>query len=58
MQIGIVSLHIVTITMSLPSQTSVLVVGAGPAGSYAACVLAREGVDVVLLDAEKFPRYL
>jgi flavin-dependent dehydrogenase len=44
--------------MSLPSQTSVLVVGAGPAGSYAACVLAREGVDVVLLDAEKFPRYL
>ncbi|KAK7736711.1 hypothetical protein SLS53_006921 [Cytospora paraplurivora] len=43
--------------MSLPSQTSVLVVGAGPAGSYAACVLAREGVDVVLLEAEKFPRY-
>lgn len=52
------SLHIITITMSLPSKTSVLVVGAGPAGSYAACVLAREGVDVVLLDAEKFPRYL
>ncbi|KAI0139643.1 FAD/NAD(P)-binding domain-containing protein [Xylariaceae sp. FL1272] len=43
--------------MSLPSQTSVLVVGAGPAGSYAACVLAREGVDVVLVDADKFPRY-
>ncbi|KAJ5955303.1 FAD/NAD(P)-binding domain-containing protein, partial [Penicillium viridicatum] len=43
--------------MSLPSQTSVLVVGAGPAGSFAACVLAREGVDVVLVDAEKFPRY-
>lgn len=57
-QIRFVSLHIITITMSLPSQTSVLVVGAGPAGSYAACVLAREGVDVVLLDAEKFPRYL
>lgn len=56
-QIRFVSLHIITITMSLPSQTSVLVVGAGPAGSYAACVLAREGVDVVLLDAEKFPRY-
>jgi flavin-dependent dehydrogenase len=44
--------------MSLPSQTSVLMVGAGPAGSYAACVLAREGVDVVLVDADKFPRYL
>lgn len=34
-----------------------LVVGGGPAGSYAASVLAREGVDVVLLEAEKFPRY-
>jgi flavin-dependent dehydrogenase len=34
----------------------VLVVGAGPAGSYAASVLAREGVDVVLLEAEIFPR--
>ncbi|KAM0185218.1 hypothetical protein ACHAPQ_012152 [Fusarium lateritium] len=43
--------------MSVPSQTSVLIVGAGPAGSYAACVLAREGVDVVLVDADKFPRY-
>jgi Dehydrogenases (flavoproteins) len=53
-----VSLHIIAIIMSLPSQTSVLVVGAGPAGSFAACVLAREGVDIVLVDAEKFPRYL
>jgi 2-polyprenyl-6-methoxyphenol hydroxylase-like FAD-dependent oxidoreductase len=43
--------------MSVPSQTSVLVVGGGPAGSYAASVLAREGVDVVLLEADKFPRY-
>ena len=44
--------------MSVPTQTAVLVVGGGPGGSYAASVLAREGVDVVLLDAEKFPRYL
>lgn len=43
--------------MSVPSQTSVLVVGGGSAGSYAASVLAREGVDVVLLEADKFPRY-
>ncbi|KAH6692166.1 hypothetical protein BKA61DRAFT_584771 [Leptodontidium sp. MPI-SDFR-AT-0119] len=43
--------------MSVPTQTSVLVIGGGPAGSYAASLLAREGVDVVLLEAEKFPRY-
>ncbi len=34
-----------------------LVVGGGPAGSYTATVLAREGVDVVLLEADYFPRY-
>ncbi len=33
-----------------------LVVGAGPAGSAAATWLARSGVDVVLLDAQDFPR--
>ena len=43
--------------MSVPPQTSTLVVGSGPAGSYAASLLAREGVDVVLLEADKFPRY-
>ncbi|KAK4155039.1 hypothetical protein C8A00DRAFT_32123 [Chaetomidium leptoderma] len=43
--------------MSVPTKTTVLVVGGGPAGSYAASVLAREGVDVVMLEAEKFPRY-
>ncbi|RYP63074.1 hypothetical protein DL770_009462 [Monosporascus sp. CRB-9-2] len=43
--------------MSVPTATSVLVVGGGPAGSYAASCLAREGVDVVLLEADKFPRY-
>jgi NADPH-dependent 2,4-dienoyl-CoA reductase/sulfur reductase-like enzyme len=52
------SIEYTTITMYVPSQTSVLIVGAGPAGSYAACVLAREGVDVVLVDADKFPRYV
>ncbi|KAK6216011.1 hypothetical protein LQW54_003986 [Pestalotiopsis sp. IQ-011] len=31
--------------------------GGGPAGSYAASVLAREGIDTVVLEADKFPRY-
>jgi menaquinone-9 beta-reductase len=34
----------------------VLVVGAGPAGSVAALVLARAGVNVTLLDRAEFPR--
>ncbi|KAL8778776.1 MAG: hypothetical protein Q9213_007256 [Squamulea squamosa] len=43
--------------MSVPTHTSVLVVGGGPAGSYAASCLAREGIDTVVLEADKFPRY-
>jgi len=42
--------------MSVPGSCTVLVVGGGPAGSFAASALAREGVDVVLLDVDKFPR--
>jgi len=34
----------------------VVVVGAGPAGSSAACVLASAGLDVALLDKAQFPR--
>ena len=44
--------------MSVPTRCTVLVVGGGPGGSYAASVLAREGVDVILLEAEVFPRYV
>lgn len=43
--------------MSIPKSCEVLVAGGGPAGSYAASALAREGVDVVLLEADKHPRY-
>ncbi|KAK1749557.1 hypothetical protein QBC47DRAFT_311698 [Echria macrotheca] len=43
--------------MSVPTKTTVLVIGGGPAGSYAASVLAREGVDVTVLEADTFPRY-
>lgn len=40
----------------LPERCDVLVVGAGPAGSAAASVLARAGLDVVLVDQRSFPR--
>jgi hypothetical protein len=43
--------------MSIPEACTVLVVGGGPAGSYTASLLAREGVDVVVLEADYFPRY-
>ncbi len=41
---------------NLPSSTEVLVVGAGPAGSSAAAWAARDGRDVLLVDAATFPR--
>jgi geranylgeranyl reductase family protein len=40
----------------LPERCDVLVVGAGPAGSAAAQLLARAGRDVVLIDSQAFPR--
>lgn len=40
----------------LPSRCDVLVVGAGPAGSAAAIMLAGSGFDVVLVDQHAFPR--
>jgi menaquinone-9 beta-reductase len=37
-------------------EFDVIIVGAGPAGSTAACYLGRMGRKVLLLDKEKFPR--
>jgi len=44
-------------TQTVPEHCTVLVVGGGPAGSYASSALAREGISVVLLEADNFPRY-
>jgi geranylgeranyl reductase family protein len=41
---------------TLPTRCDVLVVGAGPSGSATATLLARAGLDVVLIDQHTFPR--
>jgi 2-polyprenyl-6-methoxyphenol hydroxylase-like FAD-dependent oxidoreductase len=41
-----------------PQSAQILILGGGPAGSYAATILALEGFDVVLLEAAKFPRWV
>ena len=38
-------------------HSKVVVIGGGPAGSTAASLLAREGVEVLLLERDHFPRY-
>jgi len=40
-----------------PKHVQVLVIGGGPSGSYTASVLAQEGLDVAILETDKFPRY-
>jgi len=43
--------------MSDHGSVDVLIIGAGPAGTSAAAVLAEHGHRVVVLEREKFPRY-
>ncbi|KAI3593087.1 FAD-binding protein [Cupriavidus sp. U2] len=38
-------------------QVEVLIVGAGPAGSVAAGLLRRRGIDVLVIEKETFPRF-
>ena len=43
--------------MNTDYNLDVIVIGAGPAGSSAAAVLAQHGHNVLVLEREKFPRY-
>lgn len=43
--------------ISLKKNYDVIIVGAGPAGSSTASLLAEKGHDVLILEKEKFPRY-
>ena len=39
------------------SSTDVVVIGGGPGGSTVATMLARQGIDVLLLERDRFPRH-
>lgn len=41
----------------MSEHCDVVVVGAGPGGSAAACLLAERGLDVIVLEREQFPRF-
>jgi len=41
----------------IPSETDVLVIGGGPAGSTVASILSRQGIRTTVLERDAFPRY-
>ena len=41
----------------MPEQRDIVVVGAGPSGSIASALLKQRGWDVLVLEAQKFPRF-
>ena len=45
-----------TQTIRMPRSVDVAVIGAGPAGSTAATLLARAGFEVAVFEREHFPR--
>ncbi len=46
-----------TATARAAEECEILVIGAGPAGSTAAAILAEQGRDVVLIEKERHPRF-
>jgi flavin-dependent dehydrogenase len=43
--------------MTTPQTFDTIIIGAGPAGSTAAALLAEQGLRVITIEREKFPRY-
>jgi flavin-dependent dehydrogenase len=43
--------------VTLPSETDVIVVGGGPAGSTASTLMSQQGLRVTLFERERFPRF-
>jgi flavin-dependent dehydrogenase len=39
-------------------KTDILIIGAGPAGTVAAAMIKKAGLDVLVIEKEKFPRYV
>jgi flavin-dependent dehydrogenase len=44
--------------MGMPQSCDVLIIGAGPAGSSSASLLSRAGFSVVVVEKQKFPRFV